>query len=192
MNEISPAYLFSLLFYTTKILLHRPFSGSRQCRERCREACRTAAEGVERLLLFLDQTHGLSYATYLMAYCTYTAATVAMLDMHRGIAGSRQRVNTYLRALYAVRGSCPSIQRSIDIIVRNLDKRVAPEQPLPPNIATPNSGQYSDIDMLPAFWFDQHEPAAYGLANVDSLPAGDINSFAYGLFDISSNPFEQS
>ena len=106
-----------MLYYITTILLHRPFRNNNECRSICRQA---SAE-VEHLLLLLERCMGLTHVTYIMAYCAYTGATVAMLELYDGVEGSQARVNTFLRALYCVRTSCPGIQRSIDIIIKGLE-----------------------------------------------------------------------
>lgn len=105
-----------MLYYTVLILLYRPFRSNASCRATCREA----AEGVENLLLRIEQTFGLSRCTYAMAYCSYTAATVAVQDTKDGLAGAQRRLDTYMRALIALNESCPGIQRSIEIISKCL------------------------------------------------------------------------
>ncbi|EXJ70401.1 uncharacterized protein A1O5_06469 [Cladophialophora psammophila CBS 110553] len=106
----------NLLYHTALILLHRPFQSSTTCRT----ICRKASEQVEQLLLRLKNTFGFTRVTYLMAYCTYTAATIAVQDLREGLAGSSQRTRTYLSALTAVKSSCPGIQRSVDIIMASI------------------------------------------------------------------------
>jgi hypothetical protein len=158
-----------LLYHATLILLHRPFRGNEQCRTICREA----AKEVESLLLLLEKSFGLSFTTYIIAYTAYCAATVALQDLHEGVEGSQTRVNTYLRALYGVRSSCPGIQRSIDIIIRNLEKRAPVVDTHTEAAKTP---RLPDLDALPAFPFD---------ANCDlvNFSAGDIDDFGIASMD---------
>lgn len=105
-----------MLYYTTTILLYRPFRSNSSCRAACREA----AEGVVSLLLRMEETFGLTRCTYVMAYCSYTAATVAVQDTKDGVSGAQRRLDTCVRALEALSKSCPGIQRSIDIISKCL------------------------------------------------------------------------
>ncbi|KXT14832.1 hypothetical protein AC579_4091 [Pseudocercospora musae] len=166
----------NLLFHATTILLRRPFSQVASSRS----ACRRAAEAVEHLLLHFERAFGFEHVTYLIAYSAYTAATVAVLDMHDGIPGSQGRVNTYLRALYGIRASCPGIQFSIDIIVKSFDQKPSaagtPREPTEPN------GGTLEATALPAFpIFDYSDPAAYSWPNQGDLisPAfGDLDPFA--------------
>jgi len=164
-----------MLFYTTTILLHRPFRSNHRCRAICTEA---AAE-MEHLLLLLETTFGLTHVTYLMAYCAYTAATVAMLDMHDGTEGSQARVNTYLRALYGVRTSCPGIQRSIDIVIKAFEYR-KPSHPQPPTTSTQVAVERApEPDQLPAFPFDEfYDIAGLDPMNQTVLPFGSLDPFA--------------
>lgn len=101
-----------MLFHTTLILLHRPF----RAKVECQGACRDAAKQIEMQLFSFEQTYGLSKGKYVMAYCTYTAATVAVQDTIAGLQGARKGLDTFVRALNSIRESCPCIQRSIDII----------------------------------------------------------------------------
>jgi len=148
---------------------------------------------MEHLLLLLEATLGLTHVTYLMAYCAYTAATVAMLDLHDGTEGSQARVNTYLRALYGVRTSCPGIQRSIDIIIKAFEYR-KPSQPQPPTITNPVAVKRTpEPDQLPAFPFDEF----YGSAGLDpfnqtALPFGSLDPFAMDWSLMANDVFGQN
>lgn len=162
------------LYYTSRILLHRPFRHDPQCQTICREA----AQEVENLILLLEKTFGLSHTTYLMSYSAYTAATVALQDLHDGLDGAQAKINTCLRALYGVRSSCPGIQTSINIIIRNLDRRpVAPQPQIEQRQRYPSA-----MDTLPTYPFDggwdEMDPA---LGDFSTLPFNGLDNFAYGF-----------
>ena len=95
----------SLLYYTSIILLHRPFKNIMSSRSTCRDA----AAGVENILLLMEQHFGLDKCTYVMCYCAYTAATVAVQDTRDEVPGASDRLETYLRALKTTKASCPGI-----------------------------------------------------------------------------------
>lgn len=163
----------SMFYHVATILLHRPFRTNNECRSLCRKS---AAE-VEHLLLLLDTSIGLTHVTYIMAYCAYTAATVAMLDLHDGVEGSHARVNTFLRALYGLRKSCPGIQRSIDIIIKGLDY----SQPTKHLVSTQSGpdGRLDQPDPLPAFPFHEYlESNEWNAVSQENLPFGSLDPYA--------------
>ena len=164
------------LYYTSMILLHRPFRHEPQCQTICREA----AQEVEDLILLLEKSFGLSHTTYLMSYSAYTAATVALQDLHDGIEGSQAKINTCLRALYGVRSSCPGIQSSINIIIRNLDRR--PLAPKPHQTEQQVQQLPTASDTLPSYPFgggwDEMDPS---LGDFSTLPFNAMDSFTYGF-----------
>ncbi|KAH8690326.1 fungal-specific transcription factor domain-containing protein [Talaromyces proteolyticus] len=137
----------NLLYYTTVILLHRPFYSS----PIHHSACRHAAASIEKLLIFLERTFGFTQITYLMAYCVYTAASAIIQDVKEGDANASEKMNTFLRALKGGLTTCPIVQRSIDIINSGLAHR-----PLN-DAATASSSQFTVGDnnfstgYLPAF-----------------------------------------
>lgn len=98
------------------ILLHRPFYSS----PIHHAACKDAAESIEKLLIFLENTFGFTRITYLMAYCVYTAASAIVQDVRSGDSIARNRMNTFLRALKGSCTTCPVVQRSIDIIMNSI------------------------------------------------------------------------
>lgn len=159
-----------MLFYTTTILLHRPFRSN----PRCRAICTQATTEMEHLLQLLDTNLGLRHVTYLMAYCAYTAATVALLDLNDQIDGSQARLNTYLRALYSLRTSCPGIQRSIDIVI----KAMSNVQPTQPAVSAPQTMPERPVDPgpLPMFPFDDVD--AFGAHDQAALRFGTLDPFA--------------
>lgn len=72
-----------------------------------------------------DNTFGLSRGTYAMAYCTYTASTIAFQDIIDGLSDARERLDTFIRALNIIRESYPGVKRSTDIIEKCLDSSKA-------------------------------------------------------------------
>ncbi|KPI44682.1 Nitrogen assimilation transcription factor nit-4 [Cyphellophora attinorum] len=165
----------STLYYTSRILLHRPFRHDPQCQTICREA----AQEVEDLILLLEKSFGLSHCTYLMSYSAYTAATVALQDLHDGLDGAQAKINTCLRALYAVRSSCPGIQTSINIVIRNLDRRpVAPK----PQVEQQQQQFSSAIDTGPTYTFDGGwDELNPSVGDFSTLAFNGLDNFAYGF-----------
>src|SRR3954447_12004114 len=100
--------MYSLLYYTTVILLHRPTGDQ--------IACRNAANSIEKLLLLLEGTFGFTRITYLIAYCIYTGASAMLQGVKSGDSEASTRMETFLRALNTGVQSCPILQRSLDII----------------------------------------------------------------------------
>lgn len=116
----------SLLYFTTIILLHRPFYSS----PAHHAACRKASGDIEKLLLLLERTFGFSRITYLIAYCIYTGASVTIQEMKEFTATAK--LDNFLRALKHGISACPIVQRSLDIITKRLDTEateVASKQP---------------------------------------------------------------
>ena len=132
---------------------------------------------MQRLIRLLETAFGLTRVTYLMAYCAYNAATVAILDLHDGVDGSQARLSTYLRALYSVRATCPGIQRSIDIVIKAMDDCEPSSSAIPAALAT--AGKPKDPDPLPMFPFDDANGFS-GLCAQDqyALPFGSLDPFA--------------
>jgi hypothetical protein len=158
-----------MLYYATVILLHRPFNLTSVHHLRCRNASLC----LERLVVCLDSTFGVTRLTYLIAYCIYTGASVLIPDVNAGDLDASTRMQTFLRALKGGVRTCPLVQRSIDIISNSLN---APNQSLDDYQADGVSktdlttGRY-----LPAFPF----PEAGADYNIDSN-AGylDIDDFS--------------
>lgn len=157
-----------MLYHTTIILLHRPFRGN----STCRSACREAAKNVEGLLLVMERSFGFSRVTYVMAYCAYTAATVAVQDTTDNVAGAQGRLETCLRALNAVTVSCPGIQRSIGIISKSLDSGMRhPATDVPGSDADYTTTNPIMPEQMPAFPWQEND------MNVDLDPFS--NSFSH-------------
>ena len=106
----------SMLYYTSIILLHRPFYAI----PAHHAACRKASDSIEKLVLLLEKTFGLTKVPYLMAYCIYTAASVMMQDVKSGDIEANIKMQTFLHALRQGIVTCPMVQRSLDIITDGL------------------------------------------------------------------------
>lgn len=175
-----------MVYHTTIILLHRPFLNNKTCWAACQEA----SEHVEQLLRLLETSFGFLRFTYIMAYCTYTAATVVVQDMKDGRAGTKERFETFMRALNAIRASCPGIQRSIDILTRGLDSHEKEK------VANPSVSQgdrdaegmmpsiQAQLPQMPAFPYHDFGSAVYDGAEIGSMdPFFDLDSFPELWFD---------
>lgn len=113
-----------------------------------------------------------------MAYCSYTAATVAVLDMADGVDGSQRAVNTYLRALYSIRKGCPGIQRSIDIILKAFE--ASGSSAFSPAFQFEPSDPVAQADPLPMFPLDATVDMLQYQSSDDfsTVPFGDLDPFA--------------
>lgn len=131
----------NLLYHTSLILLHRPFSAS----SGHHTACRTAADAIGALLKHYEGTFGFTRITYLMAYCVYLGASVIAQDVKQDDAIAKSKIETFLRALEGSRRTCPSIQRSIDIIRNSLAK------PTSESVERRQDPEERLYDFLPAF-----------------------------------------
>lgn len=176
-----------MLYHTTIILLHRPFLNN----PACWRACQEASQAVEQLLQLLDNTFGFQRFTYIMAYCTYTAATVVVQDMKNGRPDTRQRFKMFMRALNAITVSCPGIQRSIDILTRGLGTVSVEREPpaFPKQAPQIPAFPYTDFEYMFAEGVDEtsHEMATSSnpFFNLDSFPQLWFNELPNGVFDDS-------
>ncbi|KAF5693641.1 regulatory protein [Fusarium denticulatum] len=155
----------------------------------CWKACQEASQCVEQLLQLLETTFGFQRFTYIMAYCTYTAATVVVQDMKNGRHDTTQRFKMFMRALNAITVSCPGIQRSIDILTRGLGTvSVAQEPPAFPEQAPQIPAfPYTDFGYVFAEGVDEtsHDTATSSnpFFNLDSFPQLWFNEFSDNVFD---------
>ncbi|KAL9561451.1 hypothetical protein ACKAV7_014298 [Fusarium commune] len=156
----------------------------------CWKACQEASQCVGQLLQLLDNTFGFQRFTYIMAYCTYTAATVVLQDMKNGRPDTAERFKMFMRALNAITVSCPGIQRSIDILKKGLGTAVEHDQELPPAVpeqapqipafpytdfgyifaeevdetshdTTTSSNPFFSLDSFPQLWFDEFSDSVF-------------------------------
>lgn len=143
----------SMLYYATIILLHRPFYSTPAHHLQCRNA----SHCLEKLVLILEKTFGVTRLTYLIAYCIYTGASIIVPDVKAGDLEASTKMQTFLRALHGGVATCPLVQRSIDIITNSLDpEREELETPRGPAAPAEDvaSGRY-----LPAFPFPDTQSA---------------------------------
>lgn len=136
---------FSLLYYTSVILLHRPFNTAAIHHT----TCRNAADSILKLLKFLESTFGFTKITYLMAYCIYTAASVVVQDARTGDTLAVDKIDTFIRALEGSCKTCPGVQRSLDLIRSNLAH--------PPQQSRTMRPEIPSHEYLPAFPHHQTE-----------------------------------
>lgn len=172
----------SLLFHTSLILLHRPFRQNKACRQ----VCQDAAHSIEHILTLLENSFGFAHATYLISYCAYTAATVALQDLESRVTGAHERLNTYLGALHGVRRSCPGIQRSIDMIIKHMNPSVVHTED--GVLLSSQTAQQMTLEALPAFPFNATEEYYEPLnRQPDSLQFGSLDLFAHEWSSISDD-----
>ncbi|KAF5560160.1 pathway-specific regulatory [Fusarium napiforme] len=174
-----------MLYHTTIILLHRPFLNN----PASWKACQEASQAVEQLLQLLDNTFGFQRFTYIMAYCTYTAATVVVQDMKSGRPDTTQRFKMFMRALNAITVSCPGIQRSIDILTRGLGTVSVEQEPpaFPEQAPQIPAFPYTDFSYIFSEGVDEtsHDTTASSNAffNLDSFPQLWFNEFSDNVVD---------
>ncbi|KAF4958105.1 hypothetical protein FGADI_2663 [Fusarium gaditjirri] len=134
--------------------------------------------------ILFDNAFGFQRFTYIMAYCTYTAATVVVQDMKNGRPDTANRFKMFMRALNAITVSCPGIQRSIDILTKGMGTAAEQDKEIPPTAleqtpqmpafpytdfgyifaegvdetshdTTTSSNQFFSLDSFPQLWFDE-------------------------------------
>jgi hypothetical protein len=108
----------NLLYYTTVILAHRPFWSA----PAYYQVCIDASQSIEKLILLMESTFGFGNVTYLMGYCIYTGASAILEDAKAGREEASKTLQTYLRALNAGMKKCPILERSLNIIIRGLNR----------------------------------------------------------------------
>jgi hypothetical protein len=161
-----------MLYYATIILLHRPFYSSPSHHIQCRNA----SHCLEKLVIILDKTFGVTRLTYLIIYCIYTGASVIVQDVKAGDLEAKSKMETFLGALRGGVSTCPLVQRSIDIITNSTK----------PNSRGPDAAHLPDIShvntstgrYLPAFPFPETQ------SNFDhSLGSASMDLDAFTLLD---------
>ena len=107
-----------MLYFTTVILAHRPFWSA----PGHYATCINASQSIEKLVLLLERTFGLDNITYLMGYCIYTGASAILEDAKNRKGTANSTLKTFLRALNTAMRRCPLLERSLNIIVKSLNK----------------------------------------------------------------------
>jgi hypothetical protein len=162
----------SLLYYTTIILLHRPFYSATAHHQ----ACRRAADSLERLLLLLEGTFGFARVTYLVGYCIYTGASVMTHDVKAGDVDASRKMQTFLRALHQGTKTCPILQRSLDIInncLRTDPASYTGSTPRPEDTLNVMIGNY-----LPAFPYLESQVGPDPSSQTMDLSLMDLDGFS--------------
>ncbi|GJN90866.1 hypothetical protein Rhopal_003880-T1 [Rhodotorula paludigena] len=164
----------SMLYQATVILVNRPFSfggwgprlrASEELRADAKQRCRTAAHEIARLLQLYDQTFQFRNMNWLMGYCSYTAATIIVFDLHAPVADVAREAGKHLEVILASLGSqttvTPSVQRSIEII-RHLMVNAPPASgtvtPLTAHAAKRHKDQSVGSDTIGAWTFEALNP----------------------------------
>lgn len=125
-----------------------------------------------------------------MSYCAYIAGTVAVQDVKDHIDGARQKVNTALRVLSAIRTSCPGIQRSMDIIAQCL--ATVSSDPTPTSQSTQTQAVREEIavfDQMPTFPLNDFDFDFNAPINA-SVPFSSLEPFNTHWSGISDTIFE--
>ena len=107
---------YSLLYFASIILTHRPFWSVPAEYQVCLEA----SQSIENLVLLLESTFGLGNITYLMGYCIYTGASVSLEDAKKTNNPTHATLRTFLRALNSGMQRCLLLERSINIIIKEM------------------------------------------------------------------------
>jgi hypothetical protein len=109
-----------MLYFASIILTHRPF----WTLPSSYAICISASRHIESLVLLLEGTFGLDNITYLMGYCIYTGASVSLEDAKKTNNAEHSTLRTFLRALNAGMRRCKLLERSLNIIIKELSHSV--------------------------------------------------------------------
>lgn len=179
--------MHSLLYHATIILLLRPFRKI----QACRTSCRDAANSIETLLLSMERTFGFTRVTYLMAYCAYIAATIAVQDAKDHIPGALQRVETFVRVLSALRYTCPGTQRSLDIIKQSvalpISEMSAQSEAMQPPLIDPVLVSAVNTPRFPINFFAAGMDPSMGVGNV---PFTEFDPYTSQWSDLQEDIFD--
>ncbi|KAL3453040.1 fungal-specific transcription factor domain-containing protein [Aspergillus insuetus] len=168
-----PPHIISqnLLYYASAILAHRPFWSAVPAYY---QICITAAQSIEKLILLLESTFGLENITYLMGYCIYTGASAILDDAKNGRGTGSVVLRTFLRALNTGMRRCPLLERSLNIIVKELNRPSA----VPTASSSANSNPASAKPVQQSL--EQHQDPNLNLAlNLATGNGGYIPAFPY-------------
>lgn len=118
----------------------------------------------------MESTFGLGNITYLMGYCIYTGASAILEDAKSGKAMANETLQTYLRALNAGMKKCPLLERSLNIIIKGLNRSPAPYNP-----PHPENQSHAPVD-VPAGTQNSYIPA-FPYLGPDMSMDFDFNSY---------------
>jgi hypothetical protein len=145
---------FSMLYFASIILTHRPFWTV----PHSYSICLQASASIEKLVLLLESTFGLDNITYLMGYCIYTGASVSLEDAKKTNDAEHATLRTFLRALNSGMRRCKLLERSLNIIIKELSHSLGAGGVCAPEASVPSGGGY-----IPAFPY------------VDPVGSGDVD-----------------
>lgn len=146
---------------------------------------------IKSLFLSMERTHGFTRVTYLMAYCAYIAATVAVQDARDNVVGASQTVETFVRVLSGLRATCPSIQRSLDIIAQSMQQPI-PQKTLWNEISEPSnhSNLTTTIDEMPMFPVNCLIPGMEMESGIPNVSFTDLDPYTYQWFNLPEDTFD--
>ncbi|KAH7385407.1 fungal-specific transcription factor domain-containing protein [Phaeosphaeria sp. MPI-PUGE-AT-0046c] len=115
-----PPHLISqnMLYFASVILTNRPFWTVPQYYNICIEA----SKAIEKLVVLLESTFSLDNITYLMGYCIYTGASVSLEDAKKTSNAEHPTLKTFLRALNCGMKRCRLLERSLNIIIKEMSR----------------------------------------------------------------------
>lgn len=105
-----------------------------------------------------------------MGYCIYTGASAILEDAKCGKGTANEILRTYLRALNAGMKNCPLLERSLNIIVKGLNRFPAPPPSDPPDHRSHMNTQVNTMG------FNNYIPAFPYLGN-DTTTGFDFNGY---------------
>lgn len=133
----------------------------------------------------MERTFGFTRVTYLMAYCAYVAATVAVQDAQDNIAGASQNVDTFIRVLSGLRATCPGIQRSLDIIKQSMQQPATPSSNQPDSAVMANSAPVLNVtDNMSMFPFNSFLPETDFGSGLGNACFTDLDFYTYQWSDL--------
>lgn len=147
-----------MLYFASIILTHRPFWTVPQHYE----VCIQASQSIAKLVLLLETTFSLDNITYLMGYCIYTGASVSLEDAKKTNNPDDPTLRTFLRALNCGMKRCRLLERSLNIIVKEISRSFFSDGP-PGNGLPQNEMVAATSGYIPAFPY------------IDPIGTGDID-----------------
>jgi hypothetical protein len=127
-------------------LTHRPFWSIPEHYQFCIQA----SQSIEKLVLLLETTFGLGNITYLMGYCIYTGASVSLEDAKKTNNALHPTLHTFLRALNSGMQRCRLLERSLNIIIKEMSYSFSAQEP-PDNNSRHDDAVTITNGYIPAF-----------------------------------------